>query len=132
MIHEVSEPADLVGAFAAMAAEGADAVFVLPDMMLAAEAPQIATLALQHRLPTMAWGDWYTSVGCLMAYSARYGELIYRLAAYTDRILKGANPADVPIEQPVRFELSINLKTADALGLEIPHALLARADEIIE
>jgi putative ABC transport system substrate-binding protein len=131
-IHHVSEPADLDGAFAAMQAAGAHAVFVLPDMMLASEAPRIASLALAHRLPTMAWADWYTEVGCLMAYSAQYDELTYRLAYYADRILKGAKPGDLPIEQPTTFELSINLKTAKALGLELPRTLLLRADEVIE
>ena len=131
-IHHVSEPADLDGAFADMKGEGAQAVFVLPDMMLSSEAPRIASLALEHRLPTMAWGDWYTEVGCLMAYSAQYDELIHRLAYYVDRILQGAKPGDLPIEQPTTFELSINLKTAKALGLDLPHALVQRADEEIE
>jgi putative ABC transport system substrate-binding protein len=131
-IRHVSEPADLESAFATMKAENAEAVFVLPDMMLADQAPQIASLALEHRLPTMAWGDWYTEVGCLMAYSARYDELIYRLAYYVDRILKGAKPGDLPIEQPTTFALSINLKTAKALDLEVPQTLLLRADQLLE
>jgi putative ABC transport system substrate-binding protein len=131
-IHHVSTPADLDGAFLAMRAAGAQAVFILPDMMLASEAARIAALALEHRLPTMGWGDWYTEVGCLMAYSARYGELIHRLAFYVDRILKGAKPGDLPIEQPTTFALSINLKTAETLGLDVPPALLLRADEVIE
>jgi putative ABC transport system substrate-binding protein len=131
-IHDVTKPGDLEGAFAAMKAESVQAVFVLPDMMLAAEAPRIASLALDHHLPTMAWGDWYTEQGCLMAYSARYGELIHRLAYYVDRILKGARPNDLPIEQPTTFELSINLKTAAALGLDLSPALVLRADEVIE
>jgi putative ABC transport system substrate-binding protein len=131
-IHHVTEPPDLERAFAGMKAEAAQAVFVLPDMMLASQAPRIAALALEESLPTMAWGDWYTEVGCLMAYSAQYDELIYRLAFYVDRILKGAKPGDLPIEQPTTFELSINLKTAQALGLELPQALVLRADEVIE
>jgi putative tryptophan/tyrosine transport system substrate-binding protein len=131
-IHHVSEPADLEGAFSTMKAENAQAVFVLPDMMLAEESPHIASLALAHGLPTMAWGPWYTEEGCLMAYSAQYGDLIQRLAYYVDRILKGAKPADLPIEQPIEFELSINRKTAAALGIELPPALLLRADEVIE
>jgi putative ABC transport system substrate-binding protein len=105
---------------------------VLPDMMLADEGDHIAALALEQGLPTMAWGDWYTQEGCLMAYSAQYSELIHRLAYYVDRILKGARPGDLPIEQPTTFELSINLKTAKALGLELPRTLLLRADEVIE
>ena len=131
-IRYVSEPADLARAFSAMKAESAQAVFVLPDLMLASEASRIAALALEHRLPTMAWGSWYTKAGCLMAYSAPYDDLAHRLAFYVDRILKGAKPGDLPIEQPTTFNLSINLKTAKGLGLELPRTLLLRADAIIE
>ncbi len=131
-IHHVSEPTDLAIAFAAMKAESAQAVFVLPDLMLAHESSRIAALALEHRLPTMTWAFWYANAGCLMAYSAPYDDLSYRLAFYVDRILKGTKPGDLPIEQPTTFNLSINLKTAKALGLELPRTLLLRADEIIE
>jgi putative tryptophan/tyrosine transport system substrate-binding protein len=131
-IHQVSEPADLPGAFAATKAGSAQAVFVLPDLMLAHEAPRIAVLALEHRLPTMTWGDWFTRAGCLIGYSARYDEISHRLAFYVDRVLKGANPGDLPIEQAAKFALSINLRTANALGLELPQTLLLRADELIE
>lgn len=131
-IHHASEPGDLGDTFLAMKADGAQAIFVLPDMMLASEAQQIAALALEHHLPTMAWGDWYTEVGILMAYSARYSELVDRLAYYVDRILLGADPGDLPIEQPTTFELSINLRTAAALSLELPLSLVLRADHVIE
>jgi putative ABC transport system substrate-binding protein len=131
-IHAVSEPADLARAFSAMQAYHAEAAFVLPDLMLAHEAPRIAALALEQRLPTMAWGGWFTEVGCLMAYSAPYDQIAHRLAFYVDRILKGAAPGDLPIEQPTTFALSINLKTAKALGLEVPEAMLLLADEVIE
>ena len=131
-IHQVTEPADLASAFSEMKAENAQAVFVLPDLMLSYEAARIATLALEQRLPTMAWGTWFTEAGCLMAYSARYGDLIYRLAYYVDRILKGAKPGNLPIEQPMTFDLSINLKTAEALSLKMPQILLLRADKIIK
>jgi putative ABC transport system substrate-binding protein len=131
-IHHVSEPTDLVNAFAAMKADSAQAAFVLPDLMLAHEASRIADLALEHRLPTMAWAYWYANVGCLMAYSAWYPDLTYRLAFYVDRILKGAKPGDLPIEQPTKYVLSINLKTAETLGLELPDTLLLQADNFIE
>ena len=131
-IHHVSEPADLESAFSAMKAESAQAVFVLPGLMLASEAPRICALALEHRLPTMAWGYWYANVGCLTAYSAWYPDLSYRLAFYVDRILKGAKPGDLPIEQPTKYVLSINLKTAKILGLELPQSLLLSADNFIE
>ena len=131
-IHPVSELAELASAFTEMTAKNAQAVFVLPDLMFANEARRIAALALEHRLPTMAWGTWFTPAGCLMAYSARYDVLAHRLASYVDRILKGAKPGDLPIEQPMTFQLSINLKTAEALGLEVPQTLLMRADKLIE
>ena len=131
-VHQVSEPADLKGAFSQMKAEGAQAVFVLPDLMLASEASRIAALALEHRLPTMAWGGWYTEAGCLMAYSSDYYAMEHRLAFYVDRILKGAKPGDLPIEQPTTFKLSINLKTAQALGVVVPQSILLLADEVIE
>ena len=131
-IRYVSEPADLESAFSVMKAESAQAVFVLPDLMLASEAPRIAALALEHRLPTMTWGYWFTNAGSLMAYSARYPDLSYRLAYFVDRILKGAKPGDLPIEQPMNFSLSINLKTAKALGLKLPQNLLLLADDFIE
>lgn len=131
-VYQVSEPADLESAFSRMKAESVQAVFVLPDLMLGNEAPRIAALALQHRLPTMAWGGWYTRAGCLMAYSSDYSEMIHRLAFYVDRILKGAKPGDLPIEQPTTFKLSISLKTAAALGVEVPQSILMLADEVIE
>ena len=131
-IHQTKKPTEINSAFLKMKAEKAEAVFVLPDLMLSYQAERIATLALEHHLPTMAWGQWFTKAGCLMAYSAKYGYLVYRLAYYVDRILKGAKPGDLPIEQPMTFDLSINLKTAKALGLEMPQTLLLLADEIIE
>jgi putative ABC transport system substrate-binding protein len=131
-VHHVPEPADIDKAFAAMKAENAQAVFVLPDLMLSGEGSRIATLALEQRLPTMAWGYWYANEGCLLAYSAWYPDLDYRLAFYVDRILKGAKPGDLPIEQPTNYILSINLKTAEALGLKLPQTLLLQADKFIE
>ena len=131
-IHSVRKPADLDRAFSAMMADKAEAVFVLPDLMLAHEATRIARLALAQRLPTMAWGSWFTGVGCLMSYSAHYDQINHRLAFYVDRILKGAAPGDLPIEQPTTFKLSINLKTAKTLGLKMPESILLLADEVIE
>ena len=107
-------------------------MFVLPDLMLATEAKHIADLALAERLPMMAWGGWYTEVGGLMAYSADYSRHSRRLAVYVDRVLKGTKPGDLPIEQPVGFELSLNQRTARSLGLTIPPVLLTLADRIVE
>jgi putative ABC transport system substrate-binding protein len=100
--------------------------------MFASEAKRIADLALAERLPMMAWGGWFTKTGGLMAYSADYGNLLRRLAVYVDKVLKGAQPGNLPIEQPARFELSLNLRTARTLGFTISHELLARADWFIE
>jgi len=131
-IHNVTEPADLKAAFSKMRNENARAVFVLPDLMLADRSPVIADLAIESHLPTMAWAPWFTRDGCLMAYSASYDQMDYRIAFYVDRILKGANPGDLPIEQPKTFALSINLKTAKDLAITIPESLLLRANEVIE
>ncbi len=131
-IRHVRGATDIEKAFSAMKAENAQAVFVLPDLMLAGEGALIAALALEQRLPTMAWGYWYADQGCLLAYSAWYPDLDYRLAFYIDRILKGAKPGDLPIEQPTKYILSINLKTAEILGLKLPQTLLLQADKFIE
>jgi len=131
-IQHVGEPDDLDAAVDRMEAAGAQALFVLPDMMLADQSKRIAALAIEHRLPTMAWGPWYVADGCLMAYSARYNEMQHRLAFYVDRILKGTKPGDLPIEQPTTFDLSVNLKTANALGIELPQSVLLMAEEVIE
>ena len=92
----------------------------------------IAQLAAQHRLPTMCWVRQATEAGCLMSYGPSPLDLARRAAYFVDKILKGAKPADLPIEQPTKFELVINLKTAKALGLTIPPSLLLRADQVIE
>lgn len=131
-IQQVSAPEELEAAFARMEAGRVQAVFVLPDMMLASVSSQIAALAIKHRLPTMAWGSWYVADGCLMAYSARYNEMQHRLAFYVDKIIKGTKPGDLPIEQPTTFDLSINLKTANAIGIDLPQTLLVMADKVIE
>ena len=132
IVYQASDAADIEDAFSRMKTENAQAVFVLPDLVFAEEAPRIADLALEHRLPTMSWGGWYTRSGCLMAYSTDYGKLAHRLAFYVDRILSGAKPGDLPIEQPTTYDLSINLKTAKILGVEVPESLLLLADEVIE
>jgi putative ABC transport system substrate-binding protein len=131
-VHHVRGPTDIDKAFATMKVENAQAVFVLPDLMLGGEGERIAALALEQQLPSMAWGYWYADQGCLLAYSARYDDLEYRLGYYIDRILNGAKPGDLPIEQPTQYSLSVNLKTANALGLKLPQTLLLQADNFIE
>jgi putative ABC transport system substrate-binding protein len=95
-------------------------------------AARIADLALQHRMPTLSFSDHDVKAGALISYGASIVAAYRRGAYFVDRILKGANPAELPVEQPTKFDLVINLKTAKALGLTVPPLLLARADEIIE
>jgi putative ABC transport system substrate-binding protein len=128
----VRGPEELDSAFAAMTKERAEAVLVLADPMTFFHRARLADLAAKRRLPTMNGVRGYTDAGGLMSYWAHQADLYRRVASYVDRILKGAKPGDLPIEQPTRFELVINLKTAKALGLTIPPAVLARADEIIQ
>jgi len=124
--------AELEGAFAAMARARAQAVLVLGAPIFFAERQRVAELAIKHRLPTMSMLKEVAEAGGLMSYSPSYDDLFRRGAIYVDKILKGAKPADLPVEQATKFELIINLKTAKALGLTIPQLVLARADQIIE
>jgi len=123
---------ELEGAFAAMARARAQAVLVLGTAIFLAERQRVAELAIKHRLPTMSNQKDVVDAGGLMSYSPNYDDLYRRGAIYVDKILKGAKPADLPVEQATKFELVINLKTAKALGLTIPQSVLARADQIIE
>jgi putative ABC transport system substrate-binding protein len=132
VIHHVSEPSDIDNAIEEMAKEGAGAVFILPDLMLAGQAERIGRVALSHRLPTMAWGQWFSKAGCLMAYSAEYPNMTRSLAGFVDKILKGAKPGDLPIDQPYLFRLSINPHTARALGITLSPSFVARVDDEIE
>src|SRR6266852_3434634 len=128
----VSRPAEFEDAFKQMAEQGADAVIVGAGHMAGQHRKRIAELATSSRLPTICgWRKWIVA-GCLISYGP-YPEDMYRRAAeYVDKILKGAKPADLPVEQPTKFALVINLKTAKALSLRIAPALLQRADQVIE
>jgi putative ABC transport system substrate-binding protein len=125
-------PNDLDGAFLAMARGRADALIVLPSAMFYGERRRIVNLAAKHGLPAMYNAREYVDVGGLMAYGANLPDLYRRAATYVDKILKGAKPADLPVEQPTNYELVINLKTAKTLGLTIPPSVLARANEVIK
>ena len=128
---EVRSADQLDRAFSTMVRERADAVIVFPSPLLFNERRRSVELAARHRLPVMSNVREFVELGGLMAYGARLTDLFRRSADYVDRILKGAKPGDLPVEQPTKFELIINLKTARALGLTIPPSLLGRADEVI-
>jgi putative ABC transport system substrate-binding protein len=129
---DVRDPGHLEETFEKFAKKGAQGLLVLTDPMLRSQARQIAELAAKHRLPAMYGGTWFVEAGGLASYSADFDAMIRRVAYYVDRIVKGAPPATLPIEQPTKFDLIFNLKTARALGLTVPEALLVRADRLIE
>jgi putative ABC transport system substrate-binding protein len=129
-ILEIRGPEEFDNAFQAMIRDGARAVLVLADPMTFAHRSRLADLATKHRLPLMGGPRGYTEAGGLMSYWADETELFRRAASYVDRILKGANPKGLPIEQPTKYELVVNLKTAKALALTIPSSLLLRATVI--
>jgi len=128
----INAPADFGAAFAAVARSRPDAVFTHSAPLLMARHQEIVAFALDHRLPAIGSATLWARSGLLMSYAWNEVESWRRLADYVDRILRGAKPADLPVQQPTRFELVINLKTATALGLTVPQSLLARADEVIE
>jgi len=129
---EARDPQAIDRAFTAMTTEQAGALVVLPDPIFGDQMRQIAELAVQRRLPAIYGVSEYAEHGGLMAYSTNLLDLERRAATFVDKILKGAKPGDLPIEQPTKFELVINLKTAKALGFTIPQSLLLRADKVIE
>ena len=122
---------DINVAFAALARERGEALLLMTSPMFLTERKRIIDLTAKHRLPGIFFWREFAEVGGLLSYSANLADTRHRLATYVDKILRGAKPADLPVEQPTKFELVINLKTAKALGLTIPQPLLVRADEII-
>jgi putative ABC transport system substrate-binding protein len=110
----------------------ADALYVPTDPFLSTHRNRVSSLALAARLPTMSGVRQYVEAGALMSYGPSFTDLFRRAGDYVDKILRGAKPADIPVEQPTRFELVVSLRTAKALGLAIPEAFLLRADEVIE
>jgi putative ABC transport system substrate-binding protein len=127
----VYQPRDFEAAFDAARRGEAGALLVLPSLLFTLHQNRLAALAVSHRLPTMFWSREFAEVGGLMSYGPSGPETWQRAAYYVDRLLKGAKPADLPVEQPMKFELVINLKTAQALGLTIPATLLFQAGEVI-
>jgi putative ABC transport system substrate-binding protein len=128
---EIRRAEDIAPAFEALKG-AAEALYVCPDATMNANHARVNTLALGARLPTMHGIREYVEAGGLMSYGPSLPDLYRRAAEYVDKILRGAKPADLPVEQPTKFDLIINLVTARALGLEVPATLLARADEVIE
>ena len=131
-VASIDPPDKIDQAFAAMVRERTQAVLGIQGPHFFTERRRIAELSLAHRLPGVFELSDYVKIGCLIAYAPNLQD-IYRYAArYADKILKGAKPADLPVEQPTKFELVVNLKTAKALGLTIPQSILVRADQVIE
>jgi putative ABC transport system substrate-binding protein len=129
--HQVRATGDFDVAFEAILKDKAQALVVFPEGVTLGHRQRIAEFALQHRLPSVfAWKE-YVEAGGLMAYGPNRPETLRRLAVYVDKILKGAKPSDLPVELPMKFELSLNLKTAQALGLSVPPTLLFQADEVV-
>jgi len=127
-----SSPEEIESAFATMRTQRPDAIVIAGDAFLNMQAHHIAELAIKDRVPSVTQSPRYARAGGLMSYGQSATDVYRRAAAYIDRIFKGAAPGDLPVEQPTKFELVINLKTAKALGLTIPQAVLLRADEVIQ
>jgi putative tryptophan/tyrosine transport system substrate-binding protein len=129
---EVRSSLDLDGAFQAAARERVGALVTLDDLLIFTERERIVTLAARSRLPGMYGWSQFPVAGALMSYGVDFRSMYRQAAVFVDKILKGAHPGNLPVEQPTKFELVINLKTARGLGLTIPPSLLARADQVIE
>jgi putative tryptophan/tyrosine transport system substrate-binding protein len=125
-------PEEIDAAFARLASEGYDAAYISPGPFTYLHRVRIGDMARQHRVPTVADATEYAKAGALLSYGVDGVKLLTQAAEYIDKILRGKKPADLPVEQPTKYELAINLKTAKALGLTVPPSLHARADEVIE
>jgi putative tryptophan/tyrosine transport system substrate-binding protein len=131
-VFEIRPAGDVSPVFDTMRKDGAEALYVVGDTFMNSNRARISTLAIQARLPTIYVAREYVEAGGLMSYGANIPHLFARAAELVDKILRGTKPGDIPVEQPTKFELVINLKTAKALGLIVPATLVARADEVIE
>jgi putative ABC transport system substrate-binding protein len=123
---------EIDGAFASLPQRGAGALLVIDDPLFNSAVSKLVALAMRNRIPTMYFESEFVKVGGLISYASNYAGRFRQVGIYTAQILKGAKPAELPVEQPTRFELVINLKTAKALGLAVPPNVLATADEVIE
>jgi putative ABC transport system substrate-binding protein len=131
-IYRWRQPGELKATFADMKSNGVQGILIAPDGLGFTYRHEIATLAILNRLPVSGWSRDIVASGILMSYGADHGAICARVADYVDRLLKGAKPSDLPVEQPAKFELLINSTTAKAIGLRIPESVLSRADEVIE
>ena len=131
-VFEIRPAGDIVPVFDTMKKDRAEALYVVGDTLMNSNRARISTLAIQARLPTIYVAREYVEAGGLMSYGANIPHLFARAAELVDKILRGTKPGDIPVEQPTKFELVINLKTAKTLGLSIPQTLLATADNVIE
>jgi putative ABC transport system substrate-binding protein len=129
--HEIRRAEDIAPVFDALKGQ-ADALYVVENALIASNDTPIVTLALHARLPTIFNSAEFVRAGGLISYGPDYPALFRRAADYVDKILRGTKPGDLPVEQPTKFDLAINLKTAEALGLSVPSTLISRADEVIE
>jgi putative ABC transport system substrate-binding protein len=130
---EVRDPAEAGAVFSQMTRARVGALIALPSAPLSVQRKHLVALAAKHRLPALYIGmREFVAAGGLMSYGAHSRDLFPHMATYVDKILKGAQPGDLPVEQPTRFELLINLKATKAIGLKIPQAVLARADQVVE
>ena len=125
-------PSEIEQVFAGLSPRKIDAVMVLPDPFFASQRHQLARIAIEHRLPTIFGDPDYVEAGGLISYGDRLASFIRQTTYYVDQIIKGAKPADLPVQQPTRFELAVNLKTARELGLKVPEMVLVIADQVIE
>ncbi len=132
VVLKASSPGDIEAAFASAADMHVDALIVGADPFLGNQRLQLIAQAASHKLPTIYFADGFTDLGGLMSYGANLSSVYRRMGVYVGRILKGEKPADLPVEQPTKFNLTINMKTAKALGLNVPPSLLSRADQVFE
>jgi putative ABC transport system substrate-binding protein len=131
-VFEIRPTEDIASVFETIGGDGVDALYVVGDTFMNSNRVRLGTLAITARLPTIYVARDYVEAGGLLSYGANTLDLFKRAAELVDKILRGAKPGDIPVEQPTKFDLVVNLKTAKALGLSVPSSLLVRADEVIE
>ena len=128
----MQEPSQIANSYAAMTKERADALLIFQNQFTSFHRKELVELALENRLPTMCEGRFWVDQGCLVSYAGNRIEIARRAASLVDKILKGRKPADLPVEQPDRYTLVVNLRTAQALGIKVPKLVMLRADRVIE